>query len=113
MEVIRVQKAVERWGDRFLRRVYTEAEISYCFKRGENYRSLAARFAAKEAVMKALGTGWKRGVRWVDIEVVRPPGSAPKIALHGRCRELGGEGRFCVSLSHTNEHAIAMIVVEE
>lgn len=113
VEVDRVQKAVERWGDRFLRRVYTGAEIEYCFRKGEKYRSLAARFAAKEAVMKALGTGWKRGVRWVDIEVVRRPGAAPEIALHGQSRALGREGQFLVSLSHTQTHAIAVVVVEE
>ncbi|MBI2952320.1 holo-ACP synthase [bacterium] len=113
VEVDRVQKAVERWGDRFLRRVYTGAEVDYCFQKGEKYRSLAARFAAKEAVMKALGTGWKRGVRWVDIEVVRRPGAAPEIALHGQSRVLGRDGRFLVSLSHTHTHAIAVVVVEE
>jgi holo-[acyl-carrier protein] synthase len=113
VEVDRVQRAVERWGDRFLRRVYTEAEVAYCFHRGEKYRSLAARFAAKEAAMKALGTGWKRGVRWVDIEVVRRPGAAPEIVLHGQSRTLGRGGRFLVSLSHTHAHAIAVVVVEE
>lgn len=113
VEVDRIRTTVERWGDRFLRRVYTEAEIDYCLRRGEKYRSLAARFAAKEAVMKALGTGWKRGVRWVDIEVVRRPGSAPEIVLHGQSRDLGRGGRFLVSLSHTHTHAIAVVVVEE
>lgn len=113
VEVDRVRVAVERWGDRFLRRVYTEAEIDYCFQKGERYRSLAARFAAKEAVMKALGTGWKRGVRWVDIEVVRRAGAAPEVVLHGQSRVLGRGGRFLLSLSHTHEHAVAMVVVEE
>lgn len=113
VEVDRVQKAVERWGDRFLRRVYTEAEIDYCFHKGEKYRSLAARFAAKEAVMKVFGTGWKHGVRWADIEVVRRPGAAPEIVLNGQSRVLGRDGRFLVSLSHTNEHAIAFVMVEE
>jgi holo-[acyl-carrier protein] synthase len=112
VEVDRVQAAAARWGDRFLRRVYTPAEVDYCMNRGERYRSLAARFAAKEAAMKALGTGWRGGVRWTDIEVVRRPGSAPEIALHGRCRELGGHGRWMVSLSHTREHAIAVVIVE-
>ena len=103
---------MSRWGDRFLKRVYTPAEISYCFDRGENYRSLAARFAAKEAAMKALGTGWKRGVRWVDLEVVRRPGSAPEMVLHGRSAQLGGGRRFLVSLSHTDTQAIAVVIAE-
>jgi len=112
IEVARIEAAVRRWGDRFLHRVYTRNEIAYCFRRGENYRSLAARFAAKEAAMKALGTGWKRGVRWVDLEVTREPGSAPQMALHGRSGDLGGSRRFLVSLTHTNEHAVAVVIAE-
>ncbi len=112
VEIERVRSAVSRWGDRFLKRVYTPAEISYCFDRGEKYRSLAARFAAKEAAMKALGTGWKRGVRWVDLEVVRRPGSAPEMVLHGRSAQLGGGRRFLVSLSHTDTQAIAVVIAE-
>ena len=112
IDVDRVRAAVERWGDRFLGRVYTPAEVSYCFKNGENFRSLAARFAAKEAAMKALGTGWKRGVRWVDLEVVREPGSAPEMVLHGKSRDLAAGRRFLVSLTHTEAQAIAVVVAE-
>ena len=112
MDVDRVRAAVERWGDRFLRRVYTPAEVSFCFENGEDYRSLAARFAAKEAAMKALGTGWKRGVRWVDLEVVRETGSAPEMVLHGQSRDLAAGRRLLVSLSHTEAQAIAVVVVE-
>ncbi len=112
IEVDRLRAAVERWGDRFLKRVYTPAEIDYCFRKGENYRSLAARFAAKEAAMKALGTGWKRGVRWVDLEVVRKPGSAPEMVLHGISGKLAAGRRFLVSLTHTDTQAIAVVIAE-
>ena len=112
IEIDRIQAAVTRWGDRFLNRVYTPAEVAYCFKKGENYPSLAARFAAKEAAMKALGTGWKRGVRWVDLEVTRKPGSAPQMVLHGRSGELAAGRRFLVSLTHTDTQAITVVIAE-
>lgn len=112
VDVHRIEAAVERWGERFLNRVYTPDEQAYCFRRGEKHRSLAARFAAKEAAMKALGTGWKRGVRWVDLEVTRKPGAAPQMSLHGRSREIGGNRRFLVSLTHTDTQAIAVVIAE-
>ena len=112
VDVGRIEAAVARWGDRFLNRVYTPQEQAYCLRKGENYRSLAARFAAKEAAMKALGTGWKRGVRWVDLEVTRAPGAAPQMTLHGRSGELAGGRRFLVSLTHTDTQAIAVVVAE-
>jgi holo-[acyl-carrier protein] synthase len=112
VDVARIEAAVQRWGDRFLDRVYTAAEQDYCLRRGERFRSLAARFAAKEAAMKALGTGWKKGVRWVDLEVTREPGAAPRMALHGRCGELAAGRRFLVSLTHTETQAIAVVIAE-
>jgi holo-[acyl-carrier protein] synthase len=112
VDIDRIRAAHTRWGDRFLNRVYTSHEIAYCFKKGKNYRSLAARFAAKEATMKALGTGWKRGVRWVDLEVMRKPGSAPEMVLHGRSAELAAGRRFLVSLTHTDTQAIAVVIAQ-
>jgi holo-[acyl-carrier protein] synthase len=109
IEIERIRQVVERWGDRFLRRIYTEGEIAYCRGRAPN---LAARFAAKEATMKALGTGWKRGVRWVDLEVMRKPGSAPEMVLHGRSAELAAGRRFLVSLTHTDTQAIAVVIAQ-
>ena len=85
IEIHRVKDVAARYGNRFLRRIYTEGELAYCRGRGPQ---LASRFAAKEAVMKALGTG-TRGVRWRDIEVVRYPGRAPTIRLHGSALEAG------------------------
>ncbi len=109
VEIDRIANAVTRWGERFLSRVYTEGELAYCQGRAER---LAARFAAKEAVMKALGTGL-RGVGWREVEVVRPRGQAPTIALHGRAidraRALGFQ-QLAVSLSHSRAYAVASVV---
>ena len=113
VEVGRVKAAVERWGERFLNRVYTPDEIAYCTRKGAgSYHSYAARFSAKEAAMKALGTGWKKGVRWVDLEVVRKPGSAPEMVLHGRSKELADGRKFLVSLTHTDTQAMAVVIAE-
>lgn len=111
IEIRRIQQVAEKYGERFLRRIYTEREIAYCHGRAPQ---LASRFAAKEAAMKALGTGL-RGVRWWDIEVVRERGCAPSIQLHGTARaraERLGIGHLAVSLSHSEEYAVAFVVGE-
>src|SRR6266849_2060439 len=83
-EVPRIAESIERFGERFLHRVFTEGEIRYCDSKANRAERYAARFAAKEAAMKALGTGWSHGVRWRDIEVVRPKGQRPTIQFHGQ-----------------------------
>ncbi|MBI4340125.1 MAG: holo-ACP synthase [Chloroflexi bacterium] len=111
IEISRIAQTVERWGDRFLRRIYTEAEIVYCRGRAPQ---LASRFAAKEAMMKALGTGI-RGVGWKDIEVVRARGGPPSIRLTGRAARIAerqGVKHSALSLSHSREYAVASIVLE-
>ena len=111
IEIPRVRRVAERYGQRFFNRVYTEREQRYCRGRAPQ---LATRFAAKEAVMKALGTGI-RGVPWKDVEVVRRPGRAPTIELHGKAAahaERMGIRQIAVSLSHSNEMAIAFVVAE-
>lgn len=116
IEVERVQRAVDhpRWGERFRQRVFTPNEIAYCTKRRRNAESFAARFAAKEAVMKALGTGYAKGVWWRDIEVVRESG-APHLVLHGgaaaRAAALGIT-RWHLSLTHTAGQALAYVIAE-
>ncbi len=115
IEVPRVASALERLGARFENRIFTKAESVYCRRRHGFAQSFAARFAAKEAVMKALGTGWRRGVRWVDIEVERAPGQAPTIALKGAAADHArrrGIRRFHLSLTHTAEYAEAVVVAE-
>src|SRR5258708_15722492 len=81
-EVPRIRETIERFGERFLRRIFTEGEIRYCERKARRFESYAARFAAKEAGMKALGTGWSRGVRWRDIEVVPPKRHRPTLHFH-------------------------------
>ena len=114
-ETIRIEDLLARHGERFSRRIYTPEEIAYCerFKnRGERY---AARFAAKEAAFKALGTGWREGIRWLDVEVTRQPSGKPELALHGKARERGeqlGVTRMVISISHGDRYALAMVILE-
>ncbi len=115
VETARVRAAVERLGSRFLDKVYTKGEQADCLNRGERtMSSLAARFAAKEAVSKALGTGIGAGAAFVEIEIVQEPGGAPSIVLHGAARStfevLGGD-ELAVSLSHERAYAIAQVVM--
>ncbi len=114
-EVERIQKAIERHGEPFLRRVYTAAEREYCEKFKNKYERYAGRFAAKEAAMKALGTGWRRGVRWVDFEVVREKGGRPTIRLDGEARKIAvelGVNRIALSITHTEAQALAQVIFE-
>jgi holo-[acyl-carrier protein] synthase len=114
-EVRRIAESMQRFGDRFLRRVFTEAEIRYCDSKANRAERYAARFAAKEAAMKALGTGWSRGVRWRDLEVTRQPGGRPTLAFHGKAAEFAarlGVKHVALSLSHTSEQAIAQVILE-
>jgi holo-[acyl-carrier protein] synthase len=109
IEVERVRRSIERFGSRFLERVFTEREILYCGGRPER---LAARFAAKEAVGKALGTGIG-DVRWLEIEIVNEESGRPILVLYGAAQEIAeasGIGTWAVSLSHTDSHAIGMVV---
>jgi holo-[acyl-carrier protein] synthase len=118
IEVERVERALTRLatGVRFRQRVFTEGEVAYCESRGRGrYQSYAARFAAKEAVMKAMGTGWTRDVGWGAIETVRKRGQAPAIVLHGKAAEVARSyavARFRLSLTHTATLAIAYVVAE-
>ena len=109
IEIDRVAATLARFGDRFLQRIYTTGEIAYCRGRAPQ---LAARFAAKEAVMKALGTG-TRGVGWQEVEVTRKRSGEPGIALHGRAAtraEKLGIDRLALSLSHSRNYAVASVV---
>ena len=114
-EVPRIRQSIERFGERFLQRIFTEGEIRYCDSKMNRMERYAARFAAKEAAMKALGTGWNHGVRWVDCEVMRMPGGRPTIAFHGKAGELAaklGVKNASLSISHTAEQAIAQVILE-
>jgi len=115
VEVPRMAAAIERFGVRFLKRVFTEAEIRYCESKTNRMERYAARFAAKEAALKAIGTGWKRGVAWTDVEVCRETGGRPFIAFAGVAAEFAsklGVKRVSLSMSHTEEHAVAQVILE-
>jgi holo-[acyl-carrier protein] synthase len=115
-EVSRIAGSIERHGERFLKRVYTPGEIAYCLARKKSAaQSFAARFAAKEAGAKALGTGISRGIGWLELEVVRAPGQAPQLRLSGRAAARAqqlGVTRISLSLTHTEETALAVVVME-
>jgi holo-[acyl-carrier protein] synthase len=114
-EVPRIRQSIARFGDRFLRRIYIEGEIRYCDSKANRVERYTARFAAKEAAMKALGTGWSHGVRWRDCEVARMPGGRPTIIFHGKAGEIAaklGVKNAALSLSHTSEQAIAQVILE-
>ena len=114
-EVDRIREAMERHGQRFLERVFTAAEIAYCNRHRNRAERFAGRFAAKEATMKALGTGWSNGVRWVDIEVTRLPSGQPTVTLHGVARQVGerlGMRRASLSITHSGNTAFAEVILE-
>jgi holo-[acyl-carrier protein] synthase len=118
-EVERIRAALEhrRTGRRFRARVFTEKEIAYCErKRRGKYESYAGRFAAKEAVMKALGRGWGAKVRWLDIEVARAKSGKPEIVLHDKTAELAaqlGVRRWALSITHTRVHGLAFVIAQD
>jgi holo-[acyl-carrier protein] synthase len=110
----RLRRVVERWNERFLRRVFTEQEIAYCRRRRDPIPHFAARFAAKEAALKALGTGLRMGVQWRELEVRRERGEAPTMVLTGRCRAIAlakGARRVLVSLTHDGDYAFAQVML--
>jgi holo-[acyl-carrier protein] synthase len=114
-EVNRIREAIERHGEAFLKRVYTPSEIAYCKKHRDPYERYAARFAAKEAAMKALGTGWRRGVRWVDIEVARMPSGQPTIKLYGATEKIAESldvKRILLTITHSGNTALAQVIFE-
>ena len=111
IEIPRIKQVLDRYGQRFLNRVFTPDEIAYCRGRAPN---LAGRFAAKEAAMKALGTG-VRGVSWKDIEVIRADSGAPSLRLHGRAEKRAERlqvGEMSLSISHSREYAVAFVVAQ-
>lgn len=113
IEVARIARMVERHGHRFLERVYTPTEQAYCKDRKRIFEHLAARFAAKEAVLKALGTGWSAGIAWTDVEVLHEASGRPRIELHNAAaREASrlGVSSIHISLSHTDASAIASAI---
>jgi holo-[acyl-carrier protein] synthase len=115
VEIARVQHAIDRFGPRFLDRIYSAAEQAYCLRKRNAAESFAARFAAKEAAAKALGTGISHGINWLEIEVVREPGGRPALRFLGRAAAIAshlGVARSSLSLTHTAQIAMASVVLE-
>jgi len=115
VEIDRIARVYESYGDKFLNRLFTARERDYFNQWRDPVPRIAGRFAAKEAAMKALGTGWTGGVRWRDIEIIRMSGGKPTIWFYGRCRELfvslGAEHIHC-TISHSRNSAIAVVIFE-
>src|SRR5213078_2641248 len=114
VNIPRMRDVIDRWQDRFLRRVFTEQEIAYCRARRDPVPHFAARFAAKEAGLKALGTGLRLGVSWRELEVRRERGGPPVLVLRGRSREIArarGADRMLLALSHDGDYAIAQAML--
>ena len=115
-EVPRIAAAIERHGERFLKRIFTAAEIRYCESKKNKVERYAARFAAKEAAMKAIGTGWRQGVAWKEIEVGREPGGRPTVIFTGKVKQHAerlGAKRASLSLTHTEQTAMAQVILED
>lgn len=113
VDCARLKEAIDQHGRRFLARVFTEFELGYCLGKKREIEHLAGRFAAKEAVLKVLGTGWRDGIAWTDIEVRNEPSGQPRIHLSGKCREVAdraGLARILISISHIETHAIASAI---
>jgi len=116
VEIGRIQRSMDRHGSRFLDRVYTAAEQAYCLSKRNSAESFAARFAAKEAGAKALGTGISYGVSWLEIEVVREPSGRPTLRFHGRAAQIAaglGAARAALSITHIAALAMASVVLED
>jgi holo-[acyl-carrier protein] synthase len=113
IETVRIGEMIEKHGETFLTRVYTAKEVSYCQQRREYTQHFAGRWAAKEAVMKTLGTGWARGITWTDIEVVTAASGQPCIALHGQAAEIAKErgiAAVLITISHCRAYAVASAI---
>jgi len=114
-EVTRIEAAMNRHGRAFLERLFTPAEIAYCERHRNRAERFAGRFAAKEAAMKALGTGWARGVRWLDIEIVREPSGKPTLKFAGETRAIAdrlGVRNIAITITHDGNTALAQVILE-
>lgn len=113
VDIQRMKETLVDQGERFLRKVFTDAEVDYCERKPRPYEHYAARFAAKEAVSKALETGWTGTFRWKDVEVLNEPSGAPKVTLRNETAERLRSHRVHLSLSHSEQTVVAFVVIEE
>ncbi len=113
VEIERFQASIDRFGERFYQKIFTATELAYCLKKVNWIESLAVRWAAKEAFSKAIGTGWRKPFHWKDIEILNNPAGKPFIALKGELVNLLKDKTIQLSLSHSQNNAIAFVVIEE
>jgi len=112
IEIDRIRDSVEKFGDRFLNKVYTQKELDYCLKKKYKYQHLAARFAAKEAVYKALATGWNEDVSWQNIEISNEPNGMPIVTLQGKLKNFLHKGKYLkISMSHSRDYVACMAII--
>jgi len=113
IEIDRIRRSIETTGTGFLAKVYTDGEIAYCDAKAHRYQHYAARFAAKEALSKALSTGWAGEFRWKDVEIMNEPSGQPRFTVHGTLGERLKGTEIMLSMSHSESHVVAMVVIEE
>lgn len=112
IEIDRIKDSVEKFGDRFLNKIYTQKELDYCLKKKYKYQHLAARFAAKEAVYKALATGWNEDVSWQNIEISNEPNGMPIVTLQGKLKKFLHKGKdLKISMSHSRDYVACMAII--
>lgn len=113
IEITRIQESIETNGDAFLARIFTPREIAYCTSKQNRYQHFAARFASKEAVSKALSTGWAGAFRWKDVEVKNDDAGKPSVILHGELQKTLSGSSIFLSISHSQQHVVAVALIEE
>lgn len=112
IEIDRIKSSVEKYGDHFLNKIYTATELEYCMSKGNRYQHLAARFAAKEAVFKALSTGWSKDVGWQDIEIYNEPNGMPLVKLKGDLNSFLSNGKqLKISMSHSRDYVTCVAII--
>jgi holo-[acyl-carrier protein] synthase len=112
IEIDRIKDSVERYGDNFLNKIYTKTELEYCMKKSNKYQHLAARFAGKEAVYKALVSGWQDGAGWLDIEIYNLPNGMPEVKLQGKLENfLSGNESLKISMSHSRDYVTCVAII--
>ncbi len=112
IEIHRIQKSIEKFGDRFLDKIYTQTELNYCQSKKNKYQHYAARFAAKEAIAKALATGWSKGFRWKDIEIFNEKSGMPNVSLNGNLKSfLGSDKSLKITMSHSEHYVTCFAII--
>ena len=112
IEIDRVRESVDKYGDHFLQKIYTEKELKYCLNKSDKYQHLAARFAAKEAVYKALSSGWDKNIGWKNIEITNLPNGMPVVTLNGEVRKfLSDQKNLKISISHSRDYVASVAII--